>query len=78
MGRALDFLTGEGADFVLLVCRVELVDYYQKLGWGLFHGDLVVSQFGEPELFTYNRVMVGDLNRSAPESGTIDLKGPPW
>lgn len=78
MGRAIDFLTGEGADFALLVCRDELVDYYEKLGWRLFHGDLVVSQFGEPEVFTHNRVMVGDVNRSAPESGTIDLKGPPW
>jgi len=78
MGRALDFLTSEGVDFALLVCRDELVGYYGKLGWRLFGGDLVVSQFGEREIFTYNRVMVGDVNRSAPESGTIDLKGPPW
>ena len=78
MGRALDFLTRGGADFVLLVCRDELVAYYQRLGWRLFAGELMVSQFGEPEVFTYNRVMVGDLNQAAPKSGTIDLQGPPW
>jgi len=78
IGRALDFLIGEGADFALLVCRDELVRYYEGLGWRLFAGEVVVSQFGEPEVFVYNRVMVGDLKGAAPGSGTIDLQGPPW
>lgn len=78
MGRALDYLTTRGTDFALLVCRDELVDYYSRLGWALFAGELLVTQFGEPETFTFNRVMTGDLNRPAPKSGTIDLQGPPW
>lgn len=78
IGRGIDFLAGLGTDFALLVCRDELVLYYEKLGWRLFDGDVVVRQFGEPETFTYNRVMVGDVNRAAPSTGTIDLQGPPW
>lgn len=78
IGRGLDLLAGMGTDFALLVCRDELVGYYEKLGWRLFEGEVVVSQFGEPETFTYNRVMVGDIDRTAPGSGIIDLQGPPW
>jgi aminoglycoside 2'-N-acetyltransferase I len=78
IGRALDFLAVDEVDFALLVCRDELIPYYERLGWRIFDGELLVSQFGEPEVFTYNRVMVGDVNRAAPRSGTIDLNGPPW
>lgn len=78
LGRALDFLLGEGADFALLVCREQLVSYYAALGWQRFEGELVVTQFGEPETFTINKVMVGDLESPAPTTGVIDLKGPPW
>lgn len=78
MGRALDYLAGRNTDFALLVCRDELVAYYSRMGWLVFEGDLVVTQFGEPETFTFNRVMVGDLVSRAPRSGTIDLNGPPW
>lgn len=78
IGRGIDFLAGMGTDFALLVCRDELVGYYEKLGWRLFGGEVLVRQFGETEPFTYNRVMVGDINQTAPSSGTIDLQGPPW
>lgn len=78
MARALDFLLGRGVAFGLLVCRDRLVDYYGGLGWRLFEGTVLNTQFGEPEAFTFNNVMVGDLNSSAPTSGTIDLCGPPW
>lgn len=78
MGRALDFLAGLETDFALLVCRDELVDYYSRLGWKLFTGELLVTQFGEQETFTFNRVMVGDLHTAAPRSGVVDLQGSPW
>lgn len=78
MGKALDFLLGRATDFVLLVCRDELVDYYSRLGWKLFDGELLVTQFGEQETFTFNRMMVGDLQAAAPRSGVIDVQGPPW
>lgn len=78
IGRALDYLATRGTDFALLVCRDELVPYYEGLGWRVFTGTVLVRQFGAEETFVYNRVMVGDLNLPAPTQGTIDLKGPPW
>jgi aminoglycoside 2'-N-acetyltransferase I len=78
MGRALDYLTTRDTDFALLVCREQLVPYYQGLGWRLFEGEVRDTQFGKPEVFEFNRVMVGDLNRKAPLRGTIDLRGPAW
>lgn len=78
MGRALDFMLGRNVDFALLVCRDELVDYYSKLGWAHFTGQLLETQYGKPEVFTFNEVMVGALNMPAPTTGTIDLKGPAW
>lgn len=78
MARALDFMLGRNIDFALLVCRDELVDYYSKLGWHRFTGQLLETQYGRPEIFTFNEVMVGDLNTPAPLEGTIDLKGPAW
>jgi GNAT superfamily N-acetyltransferase len=78
MSRALDFLLARKADFALLVCRDELVDYYTALGWRLFAGTVLNTQHGEPEVFTFNNVMVGDLVATAPRDGTIDLHGPAW
>lgn len=78
MGRALDFLLDREVEFALLVCRDELVDYYRGLGWRPFAGTVLNTQHGETEEFTFNRVMVGDLNRQAPMRGLIDLCGPAW
>jgi GNAT superfamily N-acetyltransferase len=78
MARALDFMLGRNVDFALLVCRDELLDYYSNLGWHRFTGRLLETQHGRPEVFTFNDVMVGDLNSPAPVKGTIDLKGPAW
>jgi GNAT superfamily N-acetyltransferase len=78
MARALDFMLSQRADFALLVCRDELVPYYTSLGWHYFEGETLNTQFGEPEVFTFNRVMVGDLASKSPVSGRIDLKGPAW
>lgn len=78
MGRALDYLAGRDTDFALLVCREELVPYYEGLGWRLFTGTVLDTQFGVTGTFDFNLVMVGDLNSTAPETGTIDLRGPAW
>jgi len=78
MARALDFLLDIEADFALLVCREPLIPYYERLGWRQFTGTLLVTQHGQPETFTFNEVMVGDLTAGAPTGGTIDLDGPPW
>lgn len=77
MGRALDFMHHRGVQFALLVCREELVAYYESLGWRRFAGEMLVMQHGQPEIFTFNEVMVGDVGGKAPTE-TIDLLGPPW
>lgn len=75
---AIEWLERQRAAFALLVCRDELVPYYSALGWRLFEGDLRVTQFGVPETFVFNRVMVRDVVDEAPKGGVIDLHGPPW
>lgn len=78
MGAAVNFFIANGANFGLLVCAERLIPYYQRLGWQVFHGDLLTIQHGEPAVFTFNRVMVIDAGGAAPREGVIDLKGPPW
>lgn len=78
IGRAVEFFVSRDADFALLVCNDGLIDYYSRLGWHLFDGEMLTLQHGETEPFTFNRVMLLDVARAAPTSGTIDLLGPPW
>jgi GNAT superfamily N-acetyltransferase len=78
IARALEFLLSRDIAFALLVCRDELVAYYESLGWRLFDGTVINTQFGDREVFTFNNVMVDDLKAPAPNSGTIDLQGPAW
>lgn len=75
---ALGLMEDQGVDFALLVCRDELIAYYTELGWRRFDGTVLVTQFGEEEVFTFNLVMVKDVLSAAPEDGVIDLLGPPW
>lgn len=75
---AVDWMTERDARFALLVCRGELVSYYEALGWELFDGELLVTQFGKPETFAFNDVMVVAAAGQPPAGGTVDLHGPPW
>ncbi|HJQ76582.1 MAG TPA: GNAT family N-acetyltransferase [Acidimicrobiia bacterium] len=75
---ALEHMTENGADFALLVCRDQLVPYYESLGWRLFAGTTMNRQWGEAEVFTFNRVMVIDAAGRSPEDGIIDVAGPLW
>ena len=75
---ALGFMSEQGVDFALLVCREELIPYYTEIGWRRFNGTMLVTQFGEQEEFTFNLVMVADVLSAAPDEGVVDLLGPPW
>jgi hypothetical protein len=66
------------AAFSLLVCQDHLVAFYQRLGWQLFGGDLLVEQPAGRTRFTINRVMVLTARRACPRAGVIDLEGLPW
>lgn len=77
--RAARFFQKQGeVDFALLVCDTQLIPFYARLGWGEFHGKLMVLQHGEPAEFTFNRVMTLGIRSEAPDAGIIDLCGPPW
>ena len=67
-----------GVDFALLVCEARLLEYYGRLGWRPFTGRLLVRQQGVPTAFTFNRVMTRAVRSAPPDTGTIDLLGPPW
>lgn len=76
--HAAEFFAERGAAFGLLVCRVDLVAFYGRLGWRPFTGRLVVRQRGEATDFMLNGAMTLAVRAEAPAAGTIDLCGPPW
>jgi len=78
MTAAVDFFAAHRADFGLLVCERQLIPYYERLGWVVFEGELITLQHGEPEIFSFNRVMLIEVAGAAPRDGVIDLNGPPW
>jgi GNAT superfamily N-acetyltransferase len=79
MQRADEFFRAHaGVDVALLVCAPHLLRYYGRLGWREFTGRLLVRQQGAVAEFRFNRVMTCGVRAAAPETGTIDLMGPPW
>ncbi len=77
--RAIEFFHEQPAvAFALLVCEPGLIDYYARLGWREFGGQLLVRQHGARSEFTLNRVMTHPIQTEAPDIGVIDLCGPPW
>lgn len=79
VGRAVVLLREQTeVEFGLLVCEPHLEGYYERLGWAMFDGRLLVTQYGVPTEFVYNRAMVCGIRDAAPTGGTIDLLGPPW
>ncbi len=79
MQRAMEFFREQpGVAFAVLVCGPHLIGHYSRLGWREFAGRLLVRQYGEAVEFTFNRVMTFGIRSAAPQTGTIDLLGPPW
>lgn len=79
MQQAIEFFRSQSnVDFALLVCKPQLIGYYGSLGWREFSGQLVVQQYGQESLFTFNRIMTHAVRLAAPTDGSIDLGGPPW
>jgi aminoglycoside 2'-N-acetyltransferase I len=77
--RAVEFFREQPeVAFALLVCEPHLLDFYGRLGWNEFHGQLRVRQHGVPVDFTFNRVMTHPVHLEVPKAGVIDLCGPPW
>ena len=65
-------------DFSLLVCRDELIPYYQKFGWQAFKGDMLIDQASGKTKFTFNKPMLIEGVKPIPQCSVIDLCGKPW
>jgi aminoglycoside 2'-N-acetyltransferase I len=77
--RALDFFHEQkDVDFGLLVCEPALMPFYERLGWRMFPGDLLVKQKQSTVPFTFNLPMTIPIRLQEPLDGKIDLLGPPW
>ncbi len=75
--QAVDYLAQEtAADFSLLVCRAELLGFYERFGFRHFLGDTFTRDNGARSLFTWNEVMTKPA--CAPDCQVLDLCGPPW
>lgn len=70
--------TEAGCAFGLLFCEDHNVAFYDKLGWALFQGDMVVEQRGITGPFAFRNTMVLPINGPAKVDGHIDLCGLPW
>lgn len=64
--------------FALLFCRPHLVEFYKRLVWKPFQGQVFVEQPNGRVEFSANGAMVLDVKESAPLNGSLDLNGLPW
>lgn len=77
--RTMDLFREQHVDFALLVCEPQLIPFYERLGWTLHAGELIVTQRGEQVRFTFNRPMLQPVTATGLLSiRMIDLLGPPW
>ena len=62
----------------LLFCTSRLVEFYKRLQWKPFEGQVFVQQLRGKIEFSANNAMVLDVKESAPLNGLLDLNGLPW
>jgi len=64
--------------YALLFYGSRVNEFYKRLQWQLFEGQIFVQQPKGKIEFTVNKAMVLDVKESAPLTGTLDLNGWPW
>jgi len=64
--------------YVLLFCGSRLIEFYKRLNWKPFEGQVFVQQPKGRVEFKINTAMVIDVKEQAPLNGTLDLNGLPW
>ncbi len=64
--------------YALLFCLPHLVEFYKRLKWKPFQGQIFVEQPSGKVEFSANGAMVLDVKESAPLNGSLDLNGLPW
>lgn len=77
MRAAVQCFAREEKDFVVLFCEPHNYEFYRRLGWHRFEGELFAEQPRGRIRFDLMATFVHDL-RLAPRAGTIDLRGLPW
>ena len=74
INRSVEFFRERGDfDFALLVCKPELIPFYERLGWQQFLGKLLVTQRGQSTEFTFNLPMIYSIRGQTEYEGVIDL-----
>lgn len=68
----------ERAAFGLLFCEPTNVEFYLRLGWLPFNGDVTVTQPAGRIAYKIMESMVTPLCEQAPNGGVLDLCGLPW
>lgn len=64
--------------FGLLFCEDHNIEFYSKLGWSVFEGDMLVEQHGKTGAFAFRNVMLFPLTQPTKLNGKLDLCGLPW
>lgn len=64
--------------YALLFCRPHLVEFYKRLNWKPFEGQVFVEQPAGKIEFSANGAMVLDIKEQATTQGVLDLNGLPW
>jgi len=67
-----------GIGFGVLFCEAKNIGFYSKLGWGVFHGVVRITQDRGDVIYDIMTTMVRPVSASAPRSGSLDLRGRPW
>jgi len=62
----------------LLFCTSRLIEFYKRLQWKPFEGQVFVQQLRGKIEFSSNNAMVLDVKEQAPLNGSLDLNGLPW
>ena len=62
----------------LLFCGSRLIEFYKRLQWKPFEGQVFVQQLRGKIEFSANNAMVLDVKEQAPLNGLLDLNGLPW
>ena len=65
-------------DFSLIFVEKHNRAFYEKRGWRVFEGVVMVEQHGSRVPFPEGGAMVRDGAGTAPVSGSIELNGKPW
>lgn len=80
MQKAMDFISAQlDAEFGLLVCDIEKIPFYGRLGWQVVDESLLVIEQPGGKMDFPSIVMVWPCHEGKEwPAGKIDLCGPPW